>query len=496
MKLITFIIGTLLLNVMFWNESLGLNFLFLVLFSLFANVQLMLETIKTGRGILVILGALIASSMVVVHGSFISIFSALISFIILIGYLHFNTIKTSFTSFLAALVNFVKIRPFIYSTNKLTETELKKKLRRVRIISLPIILVFIFGVIFYNANAFFRSAIDPFLVGIESFFVFLFGQFNEERITFFIFCIFLSSWIVYKGEYLFFARYDETKSDTIVRSTDRNRMKSLLFSVIGQRKMLGLKNEYTAALLTICAICVLLFIINCIDIVTIWFGNYSDPTKSYSEMVHEGVNLLILSILLSMVIILYVFRKNQHFYVKSPRLIFWTKVWIIQNGILIISVVIRNWYYISHQGLTHKRIGVYLFLVIVLLGLISLFIKISSKKSFFYLTKFNSWSMYSVLVFMACFNWDVLIAKFNIYHKERIPLDMYYITSMSDNSFVYIWNHRSQLRKEWKHNKLYMRNFDEILARRIRNIQNDSTYQSNSIWSWNFKRKQIQACMK
>ena len=72
-------------------------------------------------------------------------------------------------------------------------------------------------------------------------------------------------------------------------------------------------------------------------------------------------------------------------------------LWVVQNFILGISVFLRNYHYISFHGLAYKRIGVIVFLVLVLIGLVTLFVKLRERKSFFYLVRVNGWAAFAVL---------------------------------------------------------------------------------------------------
>ena len=165
-----------------------------------------------------------------------------------------------------------------------------------------------------------------------------------------------------------------------------------------RKLMTALKNEYRKGVLTLTMINLLLLCVNAIDIVKVWFEGQSifpatADWKSVSSMrssaVHEGTDALILSILLAMAVLLFFFRGNINFLRKNQLLRQLAYIWIFQNALLVITVAIRNYYYISDCGLTMKRIGVYAFLLATLFGLFTFFIKILEKKSSFYLVRIN-----------------------------------------------------------------------------------------------------------
>jgi hypothetical protein len=142
--------------------------------------------------------------------------------------------------------------------------------------------------------------------------------------------------------------------------------------------------------------------------------------------VHKGTYLLIFSILLSMGILLYLFRGNQNFNEYNRWLRYGAYAWIFQNAVMSISVGIRVYHYIHNYGLAYKRIGVCLFLGLVVFGLITLTYKITRKRSGFFLWRINAWAVYTMLLLMSWVNWDLLITRHNSSHKfQQEPIVSY-----------------------------------------------------------------------
>jgi hypothetical protein len=113
-------------------------------------------------------------------------------------------------------------------------------------------------------------------------------------------------------------------------------------------------------------------------------------------------------------ILMYFFRGNQNFNKDNSILKILSYTWVLQNVVMIVSVVIRNYRYIDTHGLTYKRIGVYVFLLMTFMGLLTLIVKISSQRSNFFLWRTNSWLAYAVLVLFSFWNWDAFIAQYNM----------------------------------------------------------------------------------
>jgi hypothetical protein len=90
---------------------------------------------------------------------------------------------------------------------------------------------------------------------------------------------------------------------------------------------------------------------------------------------------------------------------------------------MLISTALRNGMYIHEYGLTYKRIGVYVYLTLTLIGLSSIVIKIFKQKTNNYLFRTNGWLFYTVLIFACFFDWDGIITNFNINSIKKVEKD-------------------------------------------------------------------------
>jgi uncharacterized BrkB/YihY/UPF0761 family membrane protein len=75
---------------------------------------------------------------------------------------------------------------------------------------------------------------------------------------------------------------------------------------------------------------------------------------------------------------------------------------------------------IQHFGLAYKRIGVLVFLALVLIGLVTIFVKIPQRKTAFYLVRVNAWFAIAILVVTSCVHWDETIARYNLARKDTM----------------------------------------------------------------------------
>lgn len=129
---------------------------------------------------------------------------------------------------------------------------------------------------------------------------------------------------------------------------------------------------------------------------------------------HERVNSVIFSIIMAVGVILFYFKGGFNFDKKATGLKKLAKIWIVLNGFLIISAVIKNSEYISTFGLTYKRLGVYAFLILAIIGLVFVFFKITKQKTNAYLLNQMVWYFYGTVLLCSFVNWGNLITNYNI----------------------------------------------------------------------------------
>lgn len=177
----------------------------------------------------------------------------------------------------------------------------------------------------------------------------------------------------------------------------------------------------------------MLLIVNALDLNYLWFDGKLPEGIQHKEFVHDGVGVLITSLICAILIILFYFRGRLNFYPKNKYLKLLVYVWIIQNVFMIFSNAYRNNMYINEAGISYKKIGVYVYLGLTLIGLITTYIKVSKLKSNMFLFRVNPWCYYVILVLSCLVNWDVYITNFNINKAltENKKLEKYYLVDLS-----------------------------------------------------------------
>ena len=169
------------------------------------------------------------------------------------------------------------------------------------------------------------------------------------------------------------------------------------------------------------------------------YTSLSESAVSYSRFVHEGTTHLIFAIALAALVILFYFRGNLNFFRENGLLKKLAYFWIFQNLILAINVAIRNVHYVNFtHALTDKRIGVFIFLIMVIIGLVTLYIKVNQKKTLVWLIKMNSFCIVSILCVSQLVNWERAMIAYNFSVTDKSRIDMNQLFNEIDYDLVYL----------------------------------------------------------
>jgi hypothetical protein len=212
-------------------------------------------------------------------------------------------------------------------------------------------------------------------------------------------------------------------------------------------KVISTSDEEFSGMLLFILLNMLLLVVNALDSDFI-FNNRSLPAGvTYSQFVHQNTDMLIASILIAIAIILFYFRGALNFSTKSKTIKLLAYVWVIQNAFILLSTVFKNNMYVLEFGLTYKRIGVYIYLMLTFIGLVTTFIKIMNKKTNAYLFRINGWLFYGVLIIAAFINWDSMITGFNFHKAKHVEPD--YLLQLSNTPLpaLYVFQNDS-IKKE------------------------------------------------
>jgi hypothetical protein len=481
-KLLAVIAGAFLFNLVFWQEKMALNtvlydvFILVILFFLYPEAR----RVSTVRWLT--LGHLLCLAMIVVNNTMLSKVAFTITLALLAGFVEYIHRSVWFAGG-SILVNGLHVPMSLWRTARTPRSEADKKRNRkvLRFLVIPVLLLVVFLMIYSSGNSIFSNYLSKISLTISHWFENFFEVFSLQRIFFLLFGLYITGWIILKSRSNYFESQEKKQQDELVRVRIPTKVKKkdpwfeMINGLLGKlgNGMMALKNMNTVGLISLVLLNILLLVINTIDIIYVWFGfEYGADVDLYA-IIHEGTDMLIISILLAMVVLVIFFKGNLNFYKANKWLKYAAYTWIIQNLVLVISVFLRDYHYININGLAYKRIGVLFYLALVLVGLTSVFWKIYAKKTNYFLFRVNAWALIILLVGSATVNWDHLIASYNIKRQDKILMPVDYMVTLSNKAFPVLDKNieilRDQIRKQQQYG--YTNAGGEYLINRFRERQ-------------------------
>ncbi len=421
------LLSALLFTLLFYRSLPGLN---LLIFELATIITLVLTGhFKLNQNSLIALaGTVVTTSAFVLYNSSWAFMVNMIAILLMVGVSIDPDAKSLLTNVRLGLEN-IFFGPIEFF-RKLGGVKLGKRpvfglIVRYYYLILPVFIIGVFMFLYRNSNPIFDGYMANAFGFIGDAFRGLFRHIDGILISLLILGAIISSFLFVQFKSPQVIKADRESQDQLVRHRSNDRL---------IRNMLGLKNEWRAGVFLLIALNLLLFFVNTIDVYWVWF-NFEWDGNYLKQFVHEGTYLLILSILISVAIVLYFFRRNQNFYAKSGLLRILCYAWLAQNVILTISVGIRNLHYIEYFALAYKRIAVMFFLALVIVGIITVFLKVKQRKTAFYLFRVNAMAVFIVLVTSTAINWDMIIARYNFSHAHESYLHFDFVARLSPAAF-------------------------------------------------------------
>jgi hypothetical protein len=145
-------------------------------------------------------------------------------------------------------------------------------------------------------------------------------------------------------------------------------------------EILPIQAAVFSSLMILVVLNLLFLVANIADALFLWSGQAMPVGVDYKSYVHEGVNTLIATVILTAIVLTAIFQQALGV-AQSKGLKALAYLWIAQNLFLLLSVALRIKYYIVEYELTVARLGVIIFLILVASGFVLLTIKILKDKS-------------------------------------------------------------------------------------------------------------------
>ncbi len=354
----------------------------------------------------------------------------------------------------------------------------------------------IFYAIYAYSNPVFNSYSVTFWDSIGKYLYDIFINYPILRFFYILLGLMLITAFIYNNKIRVFTELDNSFHETLqrdkifkVHSRTRPIPKThLMYTMFSYRfKPNSLKLETKMGIVLLVMMNALLVLLNIIDIQVTWLGFDASNIENLAYYVHEGTYYLIFSILLSMAILLVIFRGSQNYLASNKTLKLLAYTWIVQNAFMAVSVSLRNIYYIDYYyALSFKRIGVMIFILLTLTGLASMLYKIYAKKTTFWLFKFNSFAAVIMLLVMSSFSWDVTIAEFNLKNPAKDKIDIDYLLKLNNDALPVLDKHRDVLDRDFLEYSFIFSDYRNGLEVYKARVENFDIEQENYSWlSWN-----------
>lgn len=470
---ILWLVSALLASLLFYQQTIGLN---LVIAGLAVTGLYFLTGQVSGRASFMTICAVFISLSSAYRGSFASLVLLFFVLFTLMGFSR-SSLRQHLFAGLAGFGNWFiapAARLFLKKSNPQPGKVARHKVGRMWII--PTFLLVGFAILYVNGNFFFQE----WWIGIWEFASAEVRRFLSSlewgAIGFFLVMLLVMAGFIFWVETKEVIRIEKETPLKIKRSSGKiSLLEHLLFGmgIVPRRKITGLTYELKMAILILISLNVLLFANNLSDVWSLLATDQIEPSVLYKH-VHQGTLNLTISLVCSSVLILYFFRGNLNFLKGNTNLVLLSKFWLLQNGLLVLLIAVRNWQYVDHFGLTYKRLGVYYFLVLMSIGLAMVWRKIDHKDSTFSILKRSVYAIFLSLIVLAPINWDRIIARYNLGGHQVGTGDVEYVMNLSYEVIPVLIEHEPRLRLQTVMSHEYLPvSYKQGLEEKIHNYQQD-----------------------
>ena len=424
-------------------------------------------------------GVLITAAMVLVHGSLLAVVLNVISAVLAIGALLAPELNALHRSAVLAVAHLIAVpSAFLHTIPFPLRPAQGPRITPRSVLSVTLVpLVLLLFIAMYRAS---NPHFDQFMVKAYA---------VLDHIDFALLCSFIIG-LVISGFVLL-----TTRNEGLLRWAASG--KDQLLSTGEGAADPKVRSERLTATMLLAGLNVLLLIANVLDIKYVWTGFEFDG-QYLKQFVHEGTYLLLLSIVFGAGIVLYYFRGDLNFHRPNRVVKLLSYAWLGQNVVLALSVGMRNYWYIHYYALAYKRIGVAFFLLALCIGLVLVMIKVHRGRTAHYLLRTNGVAVYGVALVMALFNWDGIIARYNMDHREQAFVHLDFMAGLSDKALPYLVRSPEELEKVAAHNteliggaERYSRNlymtpeeYRALIDQRVREFVGSYPDHSWKEWNW------------
>ncbi|WP_304343621.1 DUF4153 domain-containing protein [Chryseobacterium koreense] len=393
------LLTTALFITLFYGESMGLNF------GILAIGYALLTLFKThaknrNRNFLILFVTTVLSGVAFAwYGDFVSFLAVFVSAILLA----FKSKSRDLKSLLAMPVFVANLITFPYRFFKFEEWLPMRKSsvnfqKLLSVVLIPAFFIIMFFAIYSAGSKHFAQFFTDFHFEFNFWEFFTLGCLG--------FFIAFNYWNFKIDRYVFGWNHD-LKNDFL--NEDKNLKSTYSFLDLDAERMSGVVSLFALNILLL------------VFIITFNYEQFVEIPKSpnqLSEDTHNRVNAVIFSILMAIGMIMFYFKGSFNFDKNAKSLKILAKTWIVLNVVLVLSAFLKNAEYVISYGLTYKRLGVYAFLILSVIGLILTFIKVQKQKTNAFLFNQMFWYFYGVILVCSFVNWGGIITSHNMERKD------------------------------------------------------------------------------
>lgn len=405
---------TCIFAILFYDQDTGLN---LGIFGMAVSILVFFQTDKKKHDkkfFILFLTSILSSIAFAYYGDFAS-FIALSSSLLLFRLKSKDSHLKSIFVIPLAIINFFAFIFRVFRFNEWLPVGEEKRSgtakKLVAFVLIPILLLGVFFIIYSLGSSHFNQIITGY-------------EFDIDFVHLIV--------IISLGFFLAFSYWNYWVVDLIHKNNTLldNEFPTTQKAIVPTYRFFDVKTERISGIISLIGLNILLIIFIGVFNYEQFFEHAVNP-KDLSDDTHERVVAVILSIIMAIVLILHFFKGSFNFDKDARSLKILAKIWIVLNAILVISAVVKNTEYINNLGLTYKRLGVYAFLILSIIGLLITFIKIQKRKTNAFIFNQMFWYFYGTVLVCSYFNWGRIITKENIdrnnfnleYHKHSVDFN-------------------------------------------------------------------------
>jgi hypothetical protein len=175
-----------------------------------------------------------------------------------------------------------------------------------------------------------------------------------------------------------------------------------------------------------------------LDAIYLWGGAELPEGVSPAANAQKAAYLLVVSALLAAGFVLAAVRDTDE--ARSGRIVRGlVYLWIAQNVVLVLSAILRLDLYVEVYSLTRLRLAAFVWMGLIVVGLILIVLRIALSRSNGWLIKANLLALGIALYGCSVADLDAVVAKYNLRHSREIsgqgmPLDRRYFCSLGPSA--------------------------------------------------------------